>query len=364
MVIQPDGDWVHVGDFNVPLTAYSPAGPEPHATVTSPLNISDIFTSADLLFSFGSRATVCDSTGELYISYSGEFGGSGIFRVDEPLTTATLLLTIGKDRPFEGLQDLIIGPSTGGGGNSVFFTVHEGALFTAGNEQVWELTVPECGVSGAVLLIIDEDSIDNGNPPNFFRERQVNDDRARLGQRRQLRFFENHVGDKITLHTGEVGDEGWFALKTVPNSWANGGPSDDGLRNFVGVTMPNGKIKVGKGLGRGKDLESKLDKIPDVTPLRASGLKALEGQQVCAVVYDSDISMNYDPLDGSLKGANLGRVAFEVISVTALTGWSSSTLPEAEIEILDAEEVCEGPLELFTDAPEPDSSSEPFDVEP
>ena len=191
----------------------------------------------------------------------------------------------------------------------------------------------QVSVSVPQFLLIDEESIDNGNPPNFFTAWQINDDRQRLGQRRHLRFFKNHAGDKITLHTGQVGDEGWFALKTIPNSWANRGPSDDGLGNFVGVTMPNGKIKVGKGLGRGKDPESKLDKIPDVTPLRASGLKALEGQQVCAVVYDSDISMNYDPLDGSLKGANLGRVAFEVISVKALTGWSSSTLPEVEIEI-------------------------------
>ena len=85
---------------------------------------------------------------------------------------------------------------------------------------------------------------------------------------------------------------------------------------------------------------------------------------MCAVVYDSDISINYDPLDGSLKGANLGTVAFEVVSVTELTGFSSSSLPRVDIKILDAEEVCEEELELFTDAPEPVSSSEPFDVVP
>ena len=151
IVIQPDGEWVHVGDFDVPLTAYSPAGPEDHATVTSPLNILDIFTSAGLPFIYGSRATVCDSTGELYISYSGVFGGSGIFRVDEPLETATLLLTIGLGRPLERLQDLIIGPSTSGGGKSVFFTVHEEVFGAAGNEQVWELTVPECPAAAEAI---------------------------------------------------------------------------------------------------------------------------------------------------------------------------------------------------------------------
>ena len=46
-----------------------------------------------------------------------------------------------------------------------------------------------------------------------------------------------------------------------------------------------------------------------------------------------------------------------------LEGASSSSLPEVDIEILDAEEVCEGEILLSVDAPEPDSSSEPFDVE-
>ena len=132
---------------------------------------------------------------------------------------------------------------------------------------------------------------------------------------------------------------------------------------------------VGPGLGTpdaNGDRESLLDKILGVTPLRADGLKSLEGKQVCAVVYDSDISINYGLLNGflvngSLKGANLGTVAFEVKSVTALAGlegFSSSSLPKVEIDILDAKDLCEGNLELLTDAPEPISSSEPFDVLP
>jgi len=209
--------------------------------------------------------------------------------------------------------------------------------------------------SESVLLIIDEDGIDNGNPPNFFDGEDVNEDDADVGVRTQIPFFANNIGSAITLHTGEVGDEGWFALKTIPKKWSKKGPTDDGLRNF---------ILAGPGLGSGSHPEKRLDKIRDVTPLRASGLKLLEGENVCAVVYDGDISINYKPLDGSLKGANLGIVAFKVSSVTQLTGFSSSSLPEVEIEILDAEEVCEDPLKLFTDAPEPDSSSEPFDVIP
>ncbi|OFW00097.1 MAG: hypothetical protein A3F68_01485 [Acidobacteria bacterium RIFCSPLOWO2_12_FULL_54_10] len=85
-------------------------------------------------------ATVCDTTGELYVSYSGGFGGSGIFRVNEPLTTATLVLTIGL-AGLEGLQDLTLGRSSSGGGNSVYFTVHDSL---SSGEEVWEVTVPEC----------------------------------------------------------------------------------------------------------------------------------------------------------------------------------------------------------------------------
>ena len=229
-------------------------------------------------------------------------------------------------------------------------------LTSAGGDDIFvsKLGAP-VSVGPAQFLLIDEDSIDNGNPPNFFTDTEVNDHIAEVGVRTQLPFFAANGGNTITLHTGQVGDEGWFALKTIPDSWADTDPTDDGLLNYLGA---------GPGLGGGSDPEGLLDKVPDVTPLRAAGLKALEGQPVCAVVYDSDISINYDPLDGSLKGANLGRVAFEVISVTALTGWSSSTLPQVDIKILNAVEVCAGPLELFTDAPEPESSSEPFDVEP
>ena len=213
-------------------------------------------------------------------------------------------------------------------------------------------------VSPIGAIVIDDDSIDNGLPPNFFAGPDINDDIADVGLREPLPFFRDNVGSTLVLHTGEVGDEGWFALTSIPQSWG-------GLLNFV---------EGGPGLGSpdaNGDREALLDKIPDVIPLRATGLKMLEGQKVCAVVYDGDVSINidYDPVDGgftegSLKGANLGTVAFQVISVTELTGFSSSSLPQVEIEILDAEEVCGGALELLTDAPEPISSSEPFDVVP
>jgi len=209
----------------------------------------------------------------------------------------------------------------------------------------------------SVFLVIDVSSIDNGNPPNFFSEVDVNDDIADIGQRSQLSFFAANVGNTITLYTGEVGDEGWFALKDIPGEWDAAGPTADGLRNFVGPA-------VGPGLGTGADPEALLDEIRNVTPLRAFGLNLLEGQNVCAVAYDSHISINYHPLQGSLKGANLGIVAFEVISVTQLTGESDASLPQVEIKILDADNVCQGDFVLLDAAPKPQSSSKPFDVVP
>ena len=108
-----------------------------------------------------------------------------------------------------------------------------------------------------------------------------------------------------------------------------------------------------------------LDKVPDVTPLRTAGLTSLaeDMTRVCALVYKSHISMNYDPLDGSLKGDNRGLIAFDVLSVGTPDG---SVLPEVTVEIVhavtdDGDGACEGDLTLLDDdqAPAPDSSSEP-----
>ncbi len=210
-------------------------------------------------------------------------------------------------------------------------------------------------IGGVVFLLIDEDSIDNGNPPNDFSATDVNDQLAAVGLREPLDYFQANTGNRIELFTGQVGDEGWFALKTVPSSWQTAGPTDNGVRNYLAA---------GPGLGGGADdREVLLDKIPDVTPLRATGLAMLRGETVCAIVYDSDVSVNYSPLTGNLQGANLGIVGFEVSSVAARTDGSDSDLARVTIEIRDTA-VCENTLYLFDNAPVPSSSSEPFDVAP
>lgn len=231
-------------------------------------------------------------------------------------------------------------------------SVDEMSALTPENSSV----APNSTLPGeTVVLLIDEESIDNGNPPNNFSETDVNDQMAKIGQRQTLRYFSNNVGKTITLYTGEVGDEGWHALKTIPSSWKTAGPTNNGTRNF---------LLAGPGLGGGNDPEKYLDKIPSVTPLRATGLKMLVGTTVLAVVYDSDVAINYSPLYGSLKGDNLGVVAFDVLEVRRRTDGSSGSLPSVTIRIRSVGEVSGTTLKLFNNAPVPRSSSEPFDINP
>ena len=242
--------------------------------------------------------------------------------------------------------------------------------------------------TGALWLVIDEDGIDNGprywpNSATSFTSstiktwstKDVNDDRPGLAQRLPLRWFVDpvNVGQTFWFFTGQVGDEAWFAPKFIPQSWADAGPDfSDGLRNFLGdPTQPFATPKhlVGPGLGTGNDPEKLLDKIPHVIPLRAEGLFGLIGKTVCALVWDSDINVNYDKpkpegINGVLKGEKLGVVAFEVLNVVYLSGWSSSTLPRVQLIIRDPNLVCLGTLGLYLTAPEPKSSSEPRDIRP
>ncbi len=224
------------------------------------------------------------------------------------------------------------------------------------DDDIVEETTPITPNPQVTFLLIDEDAIDNGNEPNNFSETEVNDNIATVGQRTRLQYFQQNIGEVITLYSGQVGDEGWFAPKNIPNTWINAGPTGNGLRNY---------LTPGPGLGAtGDDPEVLLDEIQNVTPLRATGLKMLEGETVYAVVYDSDISINYSPIKGNLQGANLGVVAFDVISVTQRTDGSSSDLPKVSVRIRNATEVGAQNLWLFSNAPVPSSSSEPFDIAP
>jgi hypothetical protein len=234
-------------------------------------------------------------------------------------------------------------------------------------------------VTGAVLLIIDEDSIDNGirfnaaggqitpSGPNFFTDLNVNDDKPSHTQRDALRYFAANPGRTITVMTGQTGDEGWFAPNCIPQKWFDGGSSDTCLTPSTDPLSPFQRaIDNYFGLNGSSAIpaQSRLDKIPAVMPLRAGGLVSLVGKDVCAVVYDSDISINYNSTtfpftDGNLQGETLGIVAFRVDQVRTLNGFSSSTLPQVTLTILDSASTC-GNWQLFN-APVPRTSSVPND---
>ena len=207
------------------------------------------------------------------------------------------------------------------------------------------------------FMVIDDESIKKNEPPNFFSEQDVNLDLKEIGLRTQLRFFEANVGTTITLTTGQEGDFGWIALQTVPASWVAAGPTSDGHRNFFGdpgLPLPH---NVGPGLGApdsNGDREALLDEIPNVLALGETELQQRIGQRVCAVVYDSDVSVDLSSMEASLKGANLGTVAFEVVAVTPQGG---STLPNVDIKIFDSRTLCAdttSPVITFT-SPAPGS---------
>lgn len=216
---------------------------------------------------------------------------------------------------------------------------------------------PGC-VEPAHLLVLDEDAIDESCRPGLFSGPDVNDDLASVGLRLPLRYFAARAGSEVVLPGGEVGDEGWFAPRSVRLAWKAAGPdSADGLRNYV---------EAGPGLGspdaKGRP-ESLLEKVPDLVPLRATGLARLEGRSVCAVVLDNDARMSYSPLAASLKGPNLGKVAFQVLGLAPAAGRSPDRLPGVRVRILDADAVCEDVLLPFREAPVPRSSCEPRDTE-
>lgn len=153
-------------------------------------------------------------------------------------------------------------------------------------------------VQGGCMVIIDEDGLDNdfgtvedaaaalGVEPDWL----INDDRPTEIGNPVLRWNEVSPGDIVLLPTGQVDDEGWFAL-----------PEEDVLpwtiADYIDGVVP----------------QDQLDKIPDVMPLRNHELIALIGQTCVAVVYDSDISMNYEPINANLQGARYGLFYFTVL---------------------------------------------------
>jgi hypothetical protein len=188
-----------------------------------------------------------------------------------------------------------------------------------------------------ILLVIDEDTIDNGlraiknislKSPFCGNKNPsvcVNDDIAAPGVRELLFTGSNDITpfSGLVLSAGQVGDEGLFRFTGLDPQISQQNGASFTIQDFIFAE------------GAAVD-ENNLDKITGVVPLSAADILNLEGQTVCAVVYDSDISYDKSAGHASLKGATLGLTAF---TVTAVTPGTKKTLPSITVDLLPSAEV-------------------------
>ena len=201
------------------------------------------------------------------------------------------------------------------------------------------------------LLLIDEDCLDNSSPAILELALNglcgggdpavcVNDPLANPGVRDPLNLpvgtiIGNGVpgGTVAPLFTGQLFDEAWYLVPTIPQSWVDAGPTADGALNYLLATAD----------GFGLNGEFLLDKIPDVEPLQTEELKALIGEIFCAVNYDSDLSTNFDPQNANLQGGTTGVLALKLLHVGEP---NDEVLPDITIEILDPGLCAQGPVQV------------------
>jgi hypothetical protein len=190
---------------------------------------------------------------------------------------------------------------------------------------------------GAVLLVIDRYAIDYGLESYQVPPDVKNDLIAAVGVRDPLPFFSVNIGREFVLRTGTEGNDSWFALNSAPLRWQSESGANDSLQNFV---------LAGPGLGspdRSGDRESLLGGVSGLTPVRAGIAPLIVGRNVCAVIYDDDLSIVEGSTEMDLHGANLGLMAFRVSSlVGTATQW-----PGMRVELLDVRETCSGKLETY-----------------
>lgn len=204
---------------------------------------------------------------------------------------------------------------------------------------------PAMPAGAQIFLIIDEDSIDNGTKTIekiSFRQPKcgrgnpavcVNDDIANPGVRELLftRGKDMTPFSGLVLPTGQVGDEGLFMF-------TNSDPQVS-LQNGATFTISE-FIEASEAAAD----ENNLDKIDGVVPLDSADIYALEGQTVCAVVYDSDVSVDVAAGFGNLKGATLGVTGFTVTAVSPNPA-GGSYLPLIKVDLLpsgDVRDTCAG----------------------
>jgi hypothetical protein len=193
-----------------------------------------------------------------------------------------------------------------------------------------------------------------------FTAAETNDDHSGIPERSPLNFFLNNTGATITLPAGQTDGAGIFRITDVPTSWANTGPTSDGLRNFFGepaadfngFDVKDEPVKeedfadgdprphaVGFGLGNGNNPESLLTGVPAQDYNSAAELETLVTKDVCFLVRDGDVD-GETTLKG-FKGEHLGVAGARILAIDASAataaklGASSSTLPALQVQIFD-----------------------------
>ncbi|MHC4992186.1 MAG: hypothetical protein ACYTGC_14535 [Planctomycetota bacterium] len=183
-----------------------------------------------------------------------------------------------------------------------------GALAASAHAQIATYPCDEMQ-EGLTLLILDEETIDNGIStiemaaydcgvePDYL----VNDDMPTEFGNPPLYWNAYCPGGEYLLPSGQYGDEGVFAP----------GPGTGlDLSMFIAGFVP----------------QEWLDEVPDVTPLHNEQLEQLVGTSFVAVVYDSDVSIDYEygmPY-ANLQGERYGLFFFTVLGVM------EPSLPESQ----------------------------------
>jgi hypothetical protein len=126
-------------------------------------------------------------------------------------------------------------------------------------------------------------------------------------------------GDIVRLPTGQVSDEGWFMLPPEIQYYGKTFTNQEAINLFGGTTgSPNGAVVNDAMWFANFNIlpQQYLDKIFDVQPLRDHDIANMIGMKCTALVWDSDISMNYNNRrSANLQGARLGFFTFTILDV-------------------------------------------------
>ena len=205
-----------------------------------------------------------------------------------------------------------------------------------------ELIVETKRITVVGFLLIDEDTIGNGiksieeisfnatdcgaGDPSVC----VNDDIADPGVRTSLFTRGTNITPYVglVLPTGESEDEGLFRFSNLDPQVS--------LQN--GETFTTAQLIASTGTAAD---ENNLDKVDGVVPLGAADIAGLVGNTYCALVYDSDISVDVSDGYGSLKGSTLGLTGLKVTAVGPdPDGPEGSVLPLITVDIFDGAKTC------------------------